>query len=347
VPFALNEESIRRGFGITVAAFPAEGFATTFRDAVTRNEAPDVLVFDNHGVMSGITTALGKFEGIGEDPRLRPHFVRVTGAFDELLGPERGWTYLFAFSPNHEAAKRLALRTPDCPSGSSGPKPEDELIQIVPKVATAYLNGDESSLGAYSDPDRLPAKPSATPESVAVGAVATCGVWGNGKLAFASANASYEADTKIGHSAVLLVFRKPAAQWQLLAAARDPVSNGRFLKEIASLPALLASDERGGTFPASATLLFPSREFPRPSPGQRFGVFTWRASASDDVVAEIAEFAYHDDARLFLKPPVRPNAASEISAGQLWTTKSEWTWRIWSVSRGGDIVFSDVGIFHH
>jgi hypothetical protein len=68
---------------------------------------------------------------------LQPHFVRVTGAFDELLGPNRGWTYLFAFSPNHEAAKRLALKAPDCPNGSSGSTPQEELIEIVPKVATA------------------------------------------------------------------------------------------------------------------------------------------------------------------------------------------------------------------
>jgi hypothetical protein len=50
---------------------------------------------------------------------------------------------------------------------------------------------------------------------------------------------------------------------------RDAVTRNEapdvFLKQVASLPALLASDERGGTFPASATLLFPSRELPRPA----------------------------------------------------------------------------------
>jgi hypothetical protein len=56
-----------------------------------------------------------------------------------------------------------------------------------------------------------------------VGSVETCGVWGNDKLAFASVNASYQAETKIGQSRVLLVLRKPLAQWQLLAAARDPI----------------------------------------------------------------------------------------------------------------------------
>jgi hypothetical protein len=81
-----------------------------FADAVGRGAAPDVLVFDNFGVMDGITTGLGHFEGIGQEPTLRRQFVKVTGAFDELLGPQRGWTYLFALSANHAAARTLALR---------------------------------------------------------------------------------------------------------------------------------------------------------------------------------------------------------------------------------------------
>jgi hypothetical protein len=46
-------------------------------------------VFDNFGVMDGITTQLGKFEGIGEEPIIRRDLIRVTGAFDALLGPEK------------------------------------------------------------------------------------------------------------------------------------------------------------------------------------------------------------------------------------------------------------------
>ena len=58
VPLSFMRESTRLGFRITVEAFPATGFAATFFDAVARNAAPDLLVFDNFGVMNGITTAL-------------------------------------------------------------------------------------------------------------------------------------------------------------------------------------------------------------------------------------------------------------------------------------------------
>jgi hypothetical protein len=48
-------------------------------------------------------------------------------------------------------------------------------------------------------------------------------MWGNDRLAIASVNAAYEAHTTLGHARMLLVLRKPALQWQLLVAARNPV----------------------------------------------------------------------------------------------------------------------------
>jgi hypothetical protein len=81
-------------------------------DALRRNTAPDVLGFDNMGVLEGITSALGKFEGIGQMPTIRRDLIQVTGAFDGLLGPARGWTYLFA------AGKPI---NPGCGSGPDAP----------------------------------------------------------------------------------------------------------------------------------------------------------------------------------------------------------------------------------
>jgi hypothetical protein len=346
IPAGLTAEALARGFGLTVEVFPAQGFAATFAEAVTRNAAPDVLVFDNMGVMNGITTKLGRFRGIGEDPFVRKDLIRVTGAFDELLGPARGWTYLYAFSANHDAAKRLALMTPRCSTASSGSMPQGELVEIVRQVATAYLEGDPTRLQQYSDPERLPAVRSRETARVAV--VQPCGVWGNDKLAIASVNASYEAETALGHTLALLVLRKPSSQWQLLAAARDPISNGAFVRQLPAFAAALGKEAATLALPMPATLVAPAPgESPRASSGERFGDFTWVSSQSDDVVAEIAEFSYHDDARLFLTHPRRPGTRRAISAGQLWTTHSEWNWRIWSVSRTGDITFSETRPFPH
>jgi hypothetical protein len=346
VPGSLRREARRRGWELALDSFAPEGFARRFRDAVTRNEAPDLIVFDNHGIMDGITTVRGVFEGIGEDPIVRRRFIRTTGSFDDLLGPSRGWTYLFTASPNHERARTLAHRPPDCSRGASGPKADAELAEIVPTIARAYLTGDSSSLARYADPDAIVFNTQPR-EHVRVQAVQSCGVWGNDTLAIATVNASHEGEITTGHARVVLVLRKPSQQWQLLTAARDPVSNDAFLKEASSLAGLLSARNAAEAFPASATALAPSPGgFPPPAANQRFGTFTWTASASDNVIAEIAEFAYHGDARLFLRPTF-PSAEGRLSTGSLWSTRSEWTWRIWSVSRSGDIAFSEVRTFIH
>jgi ABC-type glycerol-3-phosphate transport system substrate-binding protein len=71
VPLNLEQPAERMGIRITVQAFPAEGFAQKFFDAFKSGQAPDVLCFDNYGIIDGITTPRGTFEGIGSDENIR------------------------------------------------------------------------------------------------------------------------------------------------------------------------------------------------------------------------------------------------------------------------------------
>jgi hypothetical protein len=54
-PFALSWQSRERGAHLSVEAFPAQGFARVFADALSRNAAPDIIVVNNMGVIEGIT----------------------------------------------------------------------------------------------------------------------------------------------------------------------------------------------------------------------------------------------------------------------------------------------------
>jgi len=111
---------------------------------------------------------------------------------------------------------------------------------------------------------------------------------------------------------------------------------------------LSSSDGYSGVPLIPATPTSPiSGQFPHPPNGERFGSFTWLSSPSEDVVAEIAEFAYATDTRLFVTSPSTPAAHRAVSVGQLWTTRGEWSWRIWSVSRRGELVFSEWRTFVH
>jgi hypothetical protein len=111
---------------------------------------------------------------------------------------------------------------------------------------------------------------------------------------------------------------------------------------------LAPSDGHSGAPLTPATLVSPaSGQFPHPPNGERFGSFTWLSSPSEDVVVEIAEFAYATDERLFVTSPAAPAAHRAVSVGQLWSTRGEWSWRIWSVSRNGELVFSESRTFVH
>jgi hypothetical protein len=174
-----------------------------------------------------------------------------------------------------------------------------------------------------------------------------CGWFGNERFVIAQVNVTYEAERAIGQTLVLLVLRKPASTWQLLAASRDPVSNREFWQQAPFHTSSVIAGSVSAS-PLPATLVAPAEgEFPTPPPGQRFGTFDWDSSPSSDVAAHIVEFAYEDDARLFFEPAGVPGARHQISAAQLWTTRSMWSWRIWSVSQSGDIAVSVARRFPH
>jgi hypothetical protein len=68
VPDAFLTDAAKGRVEIHVETFPAQGFSGTFLQAAQRRSTPDVLVFDNYGILEGITTKLGRFEGIATDP---------------------------------------------------------------------------------------------------------------------------------------------------------------------------------------------------------------------------------------------------------------------------------------
>jgi hypothetical protein len=345
LPPAVAREAGSRGWRLSLEAFPAEGFAGRFAAALKDGSAPDLLVFDNLGIRNGIATELGTFVGIGEDPGTRKQLIQVTSSFDELLGPARGWTFLVTSSANHAAARALALRPARCADASSVQSLPPDLA--VAEVTAAFLTGDNAGMLRHADHERLTG-PRPNREPVSVGGVAACRGWGNERLAFVAVNASYQADTTIGHASLLLAFRKTSSQWRLLVAARDPVSNRQFVTLLPAFSRTLARAVPAGPVPAPAVLRSPqSGGFPVPANTARFGDFEWQSSSSEDVVAEIAEFSYHDDARLVLLQRRNPGVARHVSAGQLWTTGGEWAWRVWSITRSGEIAFSEVRTFVH
>lgn len=350
LPTELALRARRQGLTLRVDAFPAEGFAARFFAAVKRGAAPDIVAFDNVGLVNGITTQLGTFAGIGQDPAVRRDLVEVRAAFDEILQPGRGWAFAVKSSPRHRAAVTLALGPPSCPVLRAAALGPADLAPVASLVAKAHLTGDFSGVQHYVDPERVRGF-AQTASGSRVETTVSCGIWGNARLAFALQKASFDTGSTVGHASLLLVFRRPASTWQLLGASRDPVSTGPFLTQVAAMASVLRREAvpgpAPGRAPGPATLIAPADgAFPAPRAGQRFGDFVFRPSGGRAAIAHIAEFAYNDDVRLFLVP-AGADGQGRVSAGQLWTVKGPWTWRVWSIAPTGEVVFSETRTFTH
>jgi hypothetical protein len=240
---------------------------------------------------------------------------------------------------------------------------------MIARVAQAYLER-AASLNTFEDADRLHTgtasqrKPqefflfrpvgrsdihSAMVGELHVSETKVCGYWGNDHLAFVQTVSTYESAKALGRLTLLFIFRNPQGQWQLLTASTDPISNTKFVKAIPKLATLLQKPWIPDSKPMPAKLLSPEDgQYPRAPAGQRFGEFSWQPSVSTDVVAEIVEFAYKDDARLFVEFLSGDHPASEkISAGMLWSTGSLWQWRVWSISDAGTVSFSEFRSFRN
>jgi hypothetical protein len=337
VPPSLELSAKKLGYGLRVEAFPIQGFASLFFRAFENHQPPDILVFNSYGVLEGISTPIGSFTGIATDPEIHAALVKVTESLTAL--EERGWEYLIRTSPNFEAAQALALRPPECAANPGAPLPA-VIGEITMRSASAYLE-NSPSLKNFEDPDRLHTDVTELKERH-VETIKACGYWGTDHLAFVPARASYTSPATIGWVSTLMVFRKQSNQWRLLVASTDPVSNSSFVRQIPAMVRLITKPGTPSNAPEPPTLLSPrDGEFPAAAPGARFGDFSWHPSPSGDEVAEIAEFAYNGDARLFAIFFSGPAPGTEhCSAGLLWMARGTWRWRVWSISESGGVSFS-------
>jgi hypothetical protein len=238
----------------------------------------------------------------------------------------------------------MALQSIPCLDESIHVSVSKDVHDIASGAATAYFAGDATGVQSYADRDRLAiAEPSRA--AAKVDRVTVCGVWGSGKLSILSVDGVYEGAAAIGRAQAVLVLRHPSTRWQLLVIAGDPVSIRNVVSSAPQIAAQLSTDNENHQMPAPARLVAPSTgDYPTPGPGQRFGDFVWQPSPSEDVVVEIAEFVYHGDARLIVVPRAQSGAPSRVSAGQLFSVGS-WIWRVWSVSRTGEVAFTESRTF--
>jgi hypothetical protein len=359
IPSDLRQRAKQIDAQIVVETFPAKGFTARFRTAIKDHREPDILSFDNYGILAGIETDLGKFQGIYSIDGVKKSLVLANLTLDSLL-PEGGWSFLLNNSRNYNVARQLALPKPECDGSNTTIKLLDEIdSQTLKKLAIdasqAYL-GSKPEFNQQLSQESL-MKINSSPALTEVKQTLVCSMVANKNVAAVSTINSYtetipnEGDN-LGHSGLLLVFRRENAQWRLLTIISD-IETSPYLDKLAKL--IDNSDRSSGTAPQPATKLLPHNRRPVMATEEKQEKesenFTWQPSSDPNVVAEITEFIVCSDPNYQCESLLYPffdqkNKPNSMPENQLFTTDGgTWRWRVWSLAADGSIAFSPVQTF--
>jgi hypothetical protein len=362
VPTGLQRQAENLGYTIEINSFRAAGFAETLGQAVRDHTEPEVLTFDNYGVVWGANPRTGRIEGIGSNFQVMSSLVMVNETLAALQ--PRGWVMLVSSAANYEAAKSLAMQLPLCAADGGfarrAPTSADliQAEQTALSAARAYLSCDVASLKSLSDPERLGDKCYLPEAELHLNAVEACAVAGNQKLAFVSLAGMFTAERRpsspagrnrgpipnftLGRQSVVAILKNRNGAWRLFAISDDPVvTDLATRRKLERLTSLL------GGVPLNSLAIQPPRleiadgaRITAP-PGQRFGDFLWSADGNSDVVCEVVEFLVREppDLRERTRLFFLFNHEKSLSAGFLWGIGG--LWRVSSIDRQGEIFPSE------
>lgn len=350
VPPELLASARELGCNITVETFPAEGFTQRFQEAIQQNEQPDILTFVDYGIISGFNSHLGEFQGLNRIEGVLESLVFVANSLRSLAPSYGGWQVLINTSRHHQEAKLLALKEPKCTSVSqfslAASIDRRELEEIARDVARSYLEGSITELKKYLSSNSI----ISVADLQVTGLVRSnkiCLLFGNENIAIVSTIASFDGAKNIGNTEILMVFEKEENSYRLLTISNDPVLTINKYFTLDRLAERIANaSEENESQPQPAVLLSPE-DGKRPSPeaGLPFGNFKWQISSSKNVIAEVVEFSYLCNARLFVRFREKQNKSSDrISEGLLFSGLN-WRWRVWSIAKNGAIAFSETRTF--
>jgi hypothetical protein len=227
IPPDLQEEAAKLGCILEVRVMPARDLRDSFFGALATNDEPDILVIDNMGMILGITTALGHFEGLDKDASVRASLLNVSESL-RSLETHPGWEYLIKTSRHHALAKALAMRKIECSSEevsrSRAWTDENgaEIRKFAETATQAYFSNDLAALDAlvgvkYLD-DSLPI----SNRKNVVSEVQTCGWWANRRVAFVNTVTSFESTDRIGRQSLLVAAANTDGRWRLLMLGDSP-----------------------------------------------------------------------------------------------------------------------------
>jgi hypothetical protein len=150
---------------------------------------------------------------------------------------------------------------------------------------------------------------------------------------------------ELGQKSILAVLRNQGGEWRVLAITDDPVNTimRRPLTTTHTVDRFLDDGQMLRITPERARLLTPDGALvSRTAP---FDDFNWLPSPSTEVIGQVAEFMWGKDRNLGLtRLFFLPARESKLSSGYLMSSGAT-VWRVWSITRAGDVAFSEQHTF--
>ncbi|HKV34837.1 MAG TPA: hypothetical protein VJP89_10960 [Pyrinomonadaceae bacterium] len=366
VPPELRKRAEGLGYTIEIEVFRPGGFATLFHQALQSHTEPEILTFDNYGVISGMKTVNTWVDGIDWDRRTASSLALVHETMTSLQ--PRGWVMLVPSAVNYGAARALSMRPAEC-DARSGRATDSSAIEPILRDAQeaavratrAYFDCDRPTLAAISDESRLGQQCLLPQSDTKTETMKACSVSGNHKLAFVSLAGSFSAKTRdprtiypsmqgmnLGQRSILAVLTNQSGTWRLLAITHDPANTvARTPVTTNTLVNSLDDGPPAGVTTLPARLLTPNGVFPVSPKADPFGNFIWEPSQSSDVIGQVVEFMWAEDTdsgltRLFFLPASENKLSTRYLMSGVRTA-----WRVWSVTKSGAVVFSERHSYTH
>jgi len=348
VRFDLQQRAAKLGCRLEIRVMPARDLSGLMSNALATNDEPDILVIDNMGLIVGITTPLGRFDGIGRDPRVRAALLNVSESF-RPLETHPGWEYLIKTSRNFLQAKALATMEPDCnlEYGKSGPwtgELRTEIEQSAETVASAYFGNDLTALNAFVGGRYLDDSEPFREANSVISQIKVCGGWGNSRLAFVDTVTSFENTSRLGTRNLLEVLAKAENGWKLLSLGEDP----RIIKVLEQQAPTLKTTGDAGSELHAAMLLGPTDgAFFKRWPVEERPELEWARAGNGSIVYLIeAQFTnprppqgqseiLWSDRGFNLVPSVDQDALTIKAKATFGAGQQPHRWRIWAIDENG------------
>jgi hypothetical protein len=318
-------------------------FPGRWEQAEAAGRVPDLIAADQHAGLVRDLDRRGRLTAVICD--------RLTVTPENAACPDFKARFLgIVHGAPHEANARAAVRLLIQPGPESGlpgdPLPDqenpEEAAEVARRAVGAYFRGDTRTLKevAARGSSQLArcTKPAPWLEGMEVATGAT-ELRGNGHVAFARVEASFQGKTSLGGEAVLVVLQRESGRWKALTISRFITSVAKELPKLCLLP--FESGPASGEGPAKPRLIFPLEGGLLDRDHQDL---TWEIPQGGEVIlAQVCEVQFGERNASWPETALKVfpgGSGHKIPATQA-APGPQTSWCVWAIARSGRVSVSE------